>query len=257
MKTMNADQAFYDLRWSGAGETTERERNRVATTVQKIPEYCRSILDVGAGNGFLSNELVARGKSVVAVDISEVALSKVNAPTRKLSADNLVGIEDRSFDLVLCTEMLEHLDEATYRGALREFDRVARHAILITVPNQENMLENTAVCGGCGKPYHIWGHRRCFAPSDLVSMFSSFTPVSVTKFGNNLRRYNPILLKMRTGIAKAWASDEISPCPECHSFEIAKPVRPRLAEFCNLLNSNLPRLPYRPWLLALYGRVKE
>lgn len=254
MKTLTTDQAFYDLRWAGTGETTERERNRVATTVRMIPDDCHSILDVGAGSGFLSNELVARGKSVVAVDISEVALAKVNAPTLKLSADHLAGVDDRSFDLVLCTEMLEHLDEQTYRGALREFNRVARSAILITIPNQENMLENTATCADCHARYHIWGHRRRFTPADLGSMFRDFAPVSTLKFGNHLRRYNPLLLRIRTGVAKAWAADELSPCPECHSFRTAAPERPGLADLCNLVNSNLPRLPYKPWLLALYRR---
>lgn len=254
MKTLSTDQAFYDLRWAGAGDVTDRERNRVTTTVQMIPQDCHSILDVGAGNGFLSNELVARGKSVVAVDISEVALAKVKGPTLKLSADHLAGVDNCSFDLVLCTEMLEHLDDRTYNGALREFNRVARSAILVTVPNQENMLENTALCGDCHQHYHIWCHRRRFTPADLASMFQDFSPVSIVKFGHNLRRYNPLLLWVKTRISNGWAADESSPCPECHSFRTAPPDRPGLADFCNLINSNLPRFPYKPWLMALYRR---
>lgn len=254
MKTIITDQAFYDLRWAGASEVTDRERNRVATTIQKVPEDCQSILDIGAGNGFLSNELVARGKSVVAVDISEVALAKVNAPTLKASADDLSMVADRSHDVVLCTEMLEHLDDVTYRGALREFNRVAQKAILITVPNRENMQENMGLCGDCGTRFHIWGHRRRFAPSDLYSLFPDFKPVSISSFGNNLRRYNPLLLWIRANVANSWAVDEVSPCPECHSFRPAPPRRPQLAKLCNLVNANLPRLPYQPWLMALYRR---
>lgn len=254
MKTIEADQVFYDLRWAGAEEVTNRERNRVATTVQMVPEDCHSILDVGAGNGLLSNSLVSRGKSLVAVDISAVALARVNAPTLQCSADNLVGVKDRSFDLVLCTEMLEHLDEPTYRGALREFNRVAGSAILITVPNREKMSENMAVCGDCHRPFHIWSHRRRFTPTDLRSMFPDFEPVSITEFGDNLRRYNPVLHWIRTRMAGAWAVDDISPCPECQSFKTLTPSRPKLARICSLINSNLPHLPYKPWLLALYRR---
>ena len=253
-KTIASDRDFYDLRWAGAEEVTPRERNRVASTVAMVPQDCESILDVGAGNGLLSNELAAHGKSVVAVDISEVALSRVKGPTLQRSADNLAGVSDRAFDLVLCTEMLEHLDDSTYRGALREFNRVATKAILITVPNRENTRENMALCGDCQQPFHIWSHRRRFTPAELKGMFPDFVPASITEFGDNLRQFNPLLLWIRTRIAGAWAVDDISPCPECHSFRTAPPKRQRLADFCQLLNSNLPHLPHKPWLAALYRR---
>ena len=86
----------------------------------RLPNDCQSVLDVGAGNGMLSLAVAQKGKSVTAVDFSEVALAKASVPTLCRSADNLAGVEDRSYDLVLSTEMLEHLDEATYRGALRD-----------------------------------------------------------------------------------------------------------------------------------------
>jgi 2-polyprenyl-3-methyl-5-hydroxy-6-metoxy-1,4-benzoquinol methylase len=57
--------------------------------------------------------MIAAGKAVTAVDISKVVLSRVKAPTLLRSADNLAGVPDRSYDLVLCTETLEHLDDAT------------------------------------------------------------------------------------------------------------------------------------------------
>jgi SAM-dependent methyltransferase len=256
-QTIATDQNFYDLRWAGADEITVRERNRVAATVGMVPSDCCSILDVGAGNGLLSNELAARGKSLLAVDISEVALSRVKAPTLQRSADNLQGVEDRSFDLVLCTEMLEHLDDATYQGALREFNRVALSAILVTVPNRENMRENMSLCGDCRRPFHIWSHRRRFTPLDLKTLFPGFEPVSISAFGDNLRQYNPVLLWMRTRIANAWAVDDISPCPECHSFRPATPKRQAVANLCDLINSNLPHLPHKPWLAALYRRKQN
>lgn len=256
-ETVAIDRTFYDLRWAGAEEVTQRERNRVMSTVAIVPATCESILDVGAGNGLLSNQLASSGKSVVAVDISEVALSRVNGPTLQRSADNLEGVKDRSFDLVLCTEMLEHLDEPTYRGALREFNRVAESAILITVPNRENMRENMAVCGDCHRPFHIWSHRRRFTPADLRTIFPDFDPVFIKAFGDNLRQYNPLLLWIRTNIADAWAFDDISPCPECHSFRTAPPKRKKVADLCELLNSNLPHLPHRPWLAALYSRKRK
>jgi len=248
------DQAFYDLRWGGTSLITDRERRRVSVTAAAVPNDCRSILDVGAGDGMLSQAVAAQGKSVTAVDFSEVALSKVGLPTLCRSADNLVGVSDRSYDLVLCTEMLEHLDDATYQGAVREFNRVARLAILITVPNRELIREHLGVCGDCGSQFHIWGHRRRFAPKDLRFLFPNFKPVSIVSFGDKLPKYNRLLLWTRTAVAKAWFVDEQSPCPQCHSFRPAAPKHPTLARLCDLVNSNLPKIRYRPWLMALYRR---
>jgi len=248
------EQAFYDLRWNTEGLVTDRERNRVCVTADAIPDDCQSVLDVGAGNGMLSLAVAQKGKSVTAVDFSEVALAKAPVPTLCRSADNLAGVEDRSYDLVLSTEMLEHLDEATYQGALREFNRVARRAILITVPNRELFREHLGVCGECGAQFHIWGHQRRFTPTDLQSLFPDFAPVSIVTFGDTLPKYNRLLLWVRTGVAKAWFVDDRSPCPKCHSFRPAPPRYPRLAKVCDLVNSNLPKMRYEPWLMALYRR---
>lgn len=248
------EQAFYDLRWNTESVVTDRERHRVSVTADAVPDDCQSVLDVGAGNGMLSLAVAAKGKSVTAVDFSEVALSKVGLPTLRRSADNLVGVGDRSYDLVMSTEMLEHLDEATYQGALREFNRVARLAILITVPNRELMGEHLGVCGDCGVQFHIWGHQRRFAPPDLRSLFPDFRPVSIRSFGDTLPKYNRLLLWARTTVAQAWFVDERSPCPQCHSFRPATPRHPKLAQLCDLVNSNLPKIRYKPWLMALYRK---
>ena len=248
------EQAFYDLRWNTDSVVAERERNRVSVTADAVPDDCQSVLDVGAGNGMLSLAVAQKGKAVTAVDFSEVALAKVPLPTLCRSADNLVGIEDRSYDLVLSTEMLEHLDEATYQEALREFNRVARLAILITVPNRELMREHLGACGDCGAQFHIWGHQRRFTPADLRSLFRDFAPVLIVSFGHKLPKYNRPLLWARTAVAKAWFVDDRSPCPKCHSFRPAPPKYPRLAQVCDVVNANLPKIKYEPWLMALYRR---
>jgi SAM-dependent methyltransferase len=248
------DKAFYDLRWR-TSIVTERERNRVAATVAAIPDGCQSILDVGAGDGMLAHAAAATGRSVTAVDISQVALSRLRVPTFQRSADSLTGIEDRSYDLVLCSEMLEHLEDETYRGALLEFNRVARQAILITVPNRELLREHMGACGACGARFHIWGHRRRFTPADLDSLFPDFEPSWIAPFGDKLPQYNRPILWLRTAVANAWFLDERSPCPECHSFRPLQPAYPRIAALCDLTNSNLPKLRRSPWLMALYKRM--
>ncbi|MEM6641576.1 MAG: methyltransferase domain-containing protein [Bacteroidota bacterium] len=76
-----------------------------------------SILDVGCGNGIISMHLGRLGYNVLGVELSEDALEVAkknndlkNVEFRKENAENL-KIEGLSFDVVICSEVLEHLFE--------------------------------------------------------------------------------------------------------------------------------------------------
>ena len=89
-----------------------------------------SIIDVGCGEGFtlerLRKEKVA--KSLFGVDGSSIAikLGKKLFPKLILKVQNIydLPIKDNSFDLVVCTEVLEHLKEPN--KALKELVRVSK-----------------------------------------------------------------------------------------------------------------------------------
>jgi ubiquinone/menaquinone biosynthesis C-methylase UbiE len=98
-----------------------------------------SILDVGCGEG-RTTEIVGRavdarvvGMDLESVVVEDAARSVAGASFVVGSALNL-PFEDHSFDLVLATEVLEHLDQP--RAALEEMLRVARRALLVTVPHE-------------------------------------------------------------------------------------------------------------------------
>jgi 2-polyprenyl-3-methyl-5-hydroxy-6-metoxy-1,4-benzoquinol methylase len=75
---MRQEKTFYDGRWENQ-EITPREARRISATVAAVPSDCHTILDVGAGDGRLSQELHARGHRVVAFDLSQVALARLPA----------------------------------------------------------------------------------------------------------------------------------------------------------------------------------
>ncbi len=99
-----------------------------------------SILDVGCGEGFTLNRLREKGigKKLEGVEYSEAAieLGKKTYPEIKISQGSIYDLpyKDNSFDLVLCTEVLEHLEEP--EKALRELVRVSKKYLAISVPNE-------------------------------------------------------------------------------------------------------------------------
>jgi ubiquinone/menaquinone biosynthesis C-methylase UbiE len=97
------------------------------------------VLDAGCGPGFYAEELLARGATVVAIDVSEAMLSLARrrlgdrAEIRHADLDEPLPFEDAYFDLVVCPLVIHYVLNRT--AALREFFRVLRpggHAVLST-----------------------------------------------------------------------------------------------------------------------------
>lgn len=99
----------------------------------------RRVLDAGAGMGYFSRNLVRWGARVTAMDMGTALLGKVQ---EKCTVDAVVGsvldlpFEDLSFDLVLCTEVIEH--STNPQRAVMELCRVtaAGGLLLLTTPNR-------------------------------------------------------------------------------------------------------------------------
>ena len=99
-----------------------------------------TILDAGCGEGFTMNKLSKNSivKKIEGIEYEKEAISLGKKLFPKLifkegSAYDL-PYKDNAFDLVVCTEVLEHLEEPT--KALREVLRVSNKYILISVPNE-------------------------------------------------------------------------------------------------------------------------
>jgi Methylase involved in ubiquinone/menaquinone biosynthesis len=93
------------------------------------------ILDVGGGEGAYSAELIKRGFNCVNVDLNReyIRSSRARGVDSLISSATSLALKDRSFDVVLMFETLEHIVD--FERALYEAKRVARKHILITVPN--------------------------------------------------------------------------------------------------------------------------
>jgi ubiquinone/menaquinone biosynthesis C-methylase UbiE len=102
-----------------------------------------SILDVATGSGDVPRAVCAwadrRGidVGVVGVDLHPVTLSiarqRTSDPRISLVRGDALALPfvDSSFDVVLCSMFLHHLDEGDVIAALREIDRVARRGVIV------------------------------------------------------------------------------------------------------------------------------
>ena len=96
------------------------------------------ILDVGCGTGFLIGHLqqTTHGKHFSGVDIIIDQETKNRYPDvafHEAKIENL-PFEDRSFDTVICTHVLEHVLDI--RRAVAELRRVCRQRLIIVVPKE-------------------------------------------------------------------------------------------------------------------------
>jgi SAM-dependent methyltransferase len=110
----------------------------------------RSCVDVGAAEGYKA-ELVRRlfGADVVATDLSENACERAReifGLSARAADLHELPFEDGEFDVALCSETLEHVTD--FRSALDELLRVARTAVVITVPHEpEELVEDNRSSG--------------------------------------------------------------------------------------------------------------
>lgn len=217
-----------------------------------IPSDVRTILDVGCGSGVVTNKLAA-DYDVNAMDISEAALERVECP--KLCASiTSIPFGDKSFDLVNCNEVLEHLnDEDLDRGA-SELLRTANRYILISVPHREQLNRYHCRCAKCGSVSHPYGHLQSFTEERLGSLFSKcFHLKRRLIYGPPHRDMPLLLLNYRQQVLNQWFSPQKGYlCPQCQSaiFESAQNLQTKLINGLNRLLTK-PR-PY--WLIALFVR---
>lgn len=110
--------------------------NSVSNLCKQIAE--NNILDCGCGEGIVMNHLkkkISRARFVgFDIDKTSVNLAKKLNPSSKISLGSIYKIsqKENSFPLLLCMEVLEHLDEP--EKALSEIKRVTSKYAIISVP---------------------------------------------------------------------------------------------------------------------------
>jgi 2-polyprenyl-3-methyl-5-hydroxy-6-metoxy-1,4-benzoquinol methylase len=165
-KTSNVEK--YERAGGVEGRLLDGFRRRLLREVAALGPS--TVLDAGCGEGIVAGWLAAElpGVAVHGVDARPEGVEEFRRrnPGMPVSVGDLYALDfaDGEFDLVLSTEVLEHLERP--RDAVKEMARVAGAHLLITVPHEPffragNLARGRYVPRLGSTPGHMntWGRR--------------------------------------------------------------------------------------------------
>jgi SAM-dependent methyltransferase len=170
---------------------TERD-DWITREAQQVPEGSR-VLDVGAGTAPyrpLFAHCTYKTSDACQLDIKHNRLDRPYAPIDYVCDINCIPVADESFDLVICTEVLEHVPEPI--EAIREFGRIVKPGgtILLSAPLSGYVHQ---------EPYHFYGG---FSPYFYERFLteSGFTDIQVMQNGGFFRHYGAQSVKFANSL---------------------------------------------------------
>lgn len=198
------------------GSADQRLRARMIAAM--IDPETKSVLDVGCGNGFVTQHIMA--KLVVGLDPSPEALALFDGKKVSGLADAL-PFEDRSFETIVCAEVLEHLPDPVYDKVVKELARVARQQIIIGIPFDQDLREGMTRCADCGHTYHIDLHCRSYScPEVFERDFRGWKTSAVVHLGQSKQIRSLLFRTLRYALSGPRARSEYARCPICSSGKI-------------------------------------
>lgn len=138
--------------------------------------YGNRVLDIGSGVGTIDFYLASKGKDVTAIELAKEAadISEKSAEflglkdnTKFIHGDFLKLKSEGEFDLVICSEVLEHLENDS-KAIAKIYQLLKKDGLaLITTPSQNAPLHRL----GLAKEFDTRvGHLRRYNMEDLVSL---------------------------------------------------------------------------------------
>ncbi len=148
---------------------------RLKKIISLIPKKKNmKILDAGCGEGQLlsmvSKKFGLFNPKLYGTDITAISLesAKKRIKNAKFSLQDLKNLDykDEFFDVIMCTEVIEHVPE--YKKVLKEFERILKKGglLIISFPNEFLWTISRFFLGR--KPIKVPDHYNSFSPAIMI-----------------------------------------------------------------------------------------
>lgn len=232
-----------------------RERDRLERTLALIPPDARTGLEIGF-NQLQMTRLLASKLELVSIDIPH-PFPPNSAHKLVFASIEALPFADRAFDIVVCTEVLEHLPDPLRLHGINELKRVAKQYLLISVPYKQRVWNEYFKCTNCGFVGNTMGHLHHFDDQNLQQLFAGYGLKKKELIGNIIGYAPDFMYRAKNRLGNAWPTSDWE-CPSC--YRMSAPVT------ANVLGKILERLiwrwekvvPARPaWFSGLLQRESE
>lgn len=183
------------------------EKQKLLADLAKNKKWSR-VLDFGCGNGAYAGELLKYAEMVYCLDNDQNRIKELKtrfAREKKVKAvygnSQKLPFKDKYFDLVWASEVLEH---QTNLALVKEWERVSKNLVIITVPNPRGPYwyrDKTHILN-----YHLSGLKSYFrSRPDFSYQISGLGFCWPAKFGMiSLRKIFLKLCRKRPYLAWTW-----------------------------------------------------
>jgi SAM-dependent methyltransferase len=236
----------------------DQEKARTADLVRLLPRGRRSVLDIGARDGYFSQLLTKYFDQVTALDLEKPDFSFERVTTVAGDVTSLKFADD-SFDCVFCAEVLEHI--ADVEPACREIVRVVRHEVLIGVPYKQDIRLGRTNCQSCGRKNPPWSHVNRFDEKRLISLFAGLRPVSKSFVWSNREVTNFVSAALMDLAGNPWGTyNQDEPCIYCRAKLLPPAHRSLSSKICAGMATRLTNVqsaltkPHATWVHMVFQK---
>jgi SAM-dependent methyltransferase len=242
------ERAHFERHWGEAPPLNPAEEDRLAAVCSLVPMDVGTMLDIGAGNGWLARRLAAERPLLraVGVDFSVAAMGRFPGGGVVGSADAL-PFAPGAFDLVSCCDCLEHLPDPVFHATLAEIRRLRPRYVIINTPINERRNgwdRSTCRCPRCRGIFHRDHHVRQLTESEYAGLLEpDYRLVADARGGWDLR----FLLRLPERLAGRiqWGYRDGLICPHCGNTDFPdSPWKARLRRGLTFLDYAVTR-PFR------------
>ena len=143
----------------------------------------KKVLDYGCGSGHILSHMLKQGIHAYGVDMSSGQIELVNSRFQDnpffggglIFDGQKLPYEDNFFEVITCTEVIEHVLPKHMDLFLNELYRILSEngTILFTTPNNEDFTKNEICCPECNTVFHKHGHVNKYTKSSLRDLLEN------------------------------------------------------------------------------------